>query len=132
MTKGKVAARAAPKPASKGATASTKPKSAENELVDAYLRTTPARFKLIDGFLLMLFLTGVLQFVYCVLLSDYPFNSFISGFAATVGQFVLALALRMQLAAVVDGQPRVSEKRAFSEFVLASIVLHFFVVNFLG
>jgi len=119
MTKGKVAARAAPKPASKGATASTKPKSAENELVDAYLRTTPARFKLIDGFLLMLFLTGVLQFVYCVLLSDYPFNSFISGyvmganssFAATVGQFVLALALRMQLAAVVDGQPRVSEKR---------------------
>ena len=34
-----------------------------------------------------------------------------SSFAATVGQFVLALALRMQLAAVVDGQPRVSEKR---------------------
>ncbi|WFD20740.1 oligosaccharyltransferase complex subunit epsilon [Malassezia caprae] len=130
MTKGKVAARAAPKPASRSA--STKSKSSETKIVDAYLQTTPARFKLIDGFLLMLFLTGVLQFVYCVLLSDYPFNSFISGFAATVGQFVLALALRMQLAAVVDGQPRVSEKRAFSEFVMASIVLHFFVVNFLG
>ena len=53
---------------------------------------------------------------------------------------MLVLALRMQLAAVVDGQPRVSEKRygtsltcrAFSEFVMASVVLHFFVVNFLG
>lgn len=119
MTKGKAAARAAPKTTPKATSASTKPTKSETNIVDAYLRTTPARFKLIDGFLLMLFMTGVLQFLYCVLLSDYPFNAFISGyvckthisFAATVGQFVLALALRMQLAAVVDGQPRVSEKR---------------------
>jgi len=78
MTKGKAAARATPKPTSHSASA--KPKSIEAKVVDAYLQTTPARFKLIDGFLLMLFLTGVLQFVYCVLLSDYPFNSFIAGY----------------------------------------------------
>ncbi|WFD28267.1 oligosaccharyltransferase complex subunit epsilon [Malassezia nana] len=133
MTKGKSAARAAPKTVPKAVSASKKPqKSHESKMVDAYLQTTPTRFKLIDAFLLMLFLTGVLQFAYCVLLSNYPFNAFISGFAATIGQFVLALSLRMQLASVVDGQPRVTENRAFSEFVLASVVLHFFVVNFLG
>ena len=68
------------------------------------------------------------------MLSDYPFNSFLAGFAATVGQFVLALALRLQLGAGADtkDRPRATEGRAFAEFVLASVVLHFFVVNFLG
>lgn len=120
MTKGKPAARAAPKTVPKAVSASKNPqKSNEIKMVDAYLQTTPTRFKLIDAFLLMLFLTGVLQFAYCVLLSNYPFNAFISGyvtlshgsFAATVGQFVLALSLRMQLASVVDGKPRVAENR---------------------
>lgn len=111
-------------------------------LLSNYAKKSPARFKLIDAFLLFLFITGVLQFVYCISISDYPFNSFLAGFAATVGQFVLALSLRMQ----IDVDPhakasRVSEGRyvvlrltssAFGEFLLASIVLHFFVVNFLG
>lgn len=54
------------------------------------------RFKVLDAFLLFLFVTGVAQFVYCAFISNYPFNAFLAGFAATVGQFVLALSLRLQ------------------------------------
>ena len=53
--------------------------SVSQKLVSSYTSTTPARLKLIDAFLLFLFITGVAQFVYCVVLSDYPFNSFIAG-----------------------------------------------------
>ncbi len=31
----------------------------------------------------------MLQFLYCVIAGNYPFNAFLSGFSATVGQFVL-------------------------------------------
>ncbi|KAL4399339.1 oligosaccharyltransferase complex subunit epsilon [Malassezia pachydermatis] len=102
------------------------------KLIQSYQTKTPSRIKLLDAFLLFLFVTGVLQFIYCVLLSDYPFNSFLAGFSATVGQFVFALSLRMQIGTLADGKPRVPEGRAFTEFLLASMVLHFFVVNFLG
>jgi DAD family len=33
---------------------------------------------------------GAVQFVYACLTGGYPFNSFLAGFAAAVGQFVLA------------------------------------------
>ncbi|WFD35183.1 oligosaccharyltransferase complex subunit epsilon [Malassezia cuniculi] len=114
---------------------------AYNALVSTYAKETPSRLKLIDALLLFLVVTGVAQFVYCILLSDYPFNSFLAGyvhrlltsFAATVGQFVLALSLRMQTSPnKSDGFPEVNANRAFLDFVITSVVLHFFVVNFLG
>lgn len=61
-----------------------------------YNSTTPQRVKLIDAFMAFLVLVGVLQFVYCVLVGNYPFNAFLSGFSATVGQFVLTASLRIQ------------------------------------
>ncbi|WFD07429.1 oligosaccharyltransferase complex subunit epsilon [Malassezia vespertilionis] len=108
-------------------------KAALTRLIRSYGPETPARLKLIDAFLLFLFVTGVAQFVYCVLLSDYPFNAFVAGFAATVGQFVLAMSLRIQ----TDPKQRSSAgdktpERAFAEFLFASVVLHYFVVSFLG
>ncbi|WFD31879.1 oligosaccharyltransferase complex subunit epsilon [Malassezia sp. CBS 17886] len=114
--------------------ARTMPEAAStlSEVASSYRRTSPLHIKLIDAFLLFLFVTGVAQFAYCVLLSDFPFNSFLSGFAATVGQFVLALALRMQSDLRTKNAGSVSPQRSFAEFVFASIVLHFTVVNFLG
>ena len=49
-------------------------------LASSYRKSTPARIKLIDAFLLFLVATGVAQFLYCVLISDYPFNSFLAGY----------------------------------------------------
>ncbi|GKZ35472.1 oligosaccharyltransferase complex subunit epsilon [Aspergillus brasiliensis] len=61
-----------------------------------YLATTPQRTMLLDAFMGFLVLVGGVQFVYCVVGGNYPFNAFLSGFCAAVGQFVLTASLRMQ------------------------------------
>ncbi|KAG8428383.1 Dolichyl-diphosphooligosaccharide-protein glycosyltransferase subunit dad1 [Metarhizium acridum] len=98
-----------------------------------YMKETPQRTKLIDVFLLFLIAVGGLQFVYCVLAGNYPFNAFLSGFCASVGQFVLTVSLRIQTTAANKSDfPSVSPERAFADFVVCSLILHFFCVNFIN
>ncbi|GAB1310953.1 oligosaccharyltransferase complex subunit epsilon [Madurella fahalii] len=98
-----------------------------------YLDTTPQRTKLLDSFMAFLVVVGGLQFVYCVLAGNYPFNAFLSGFAATVGQFVLTASLRIQTTeANKKDFPEVSPERAFADYVVCSLILHFFCVNFIN
>ncbi|KAK0731573.1 DAD family-domain-containing protein [Lasiosphaeris hirsuta] len=104
-----------------------------NNLVSYYQDSTPQRTKLIDAFLAFLAVVGVLQFVYCVLAGNYPFNAFLSGFSATVGQFVLTASLRIQTTEANKADfPSVSPERAFADFVVCSLILHFFCVNFIN
>ncbi|EME79132.1 uncharacterized protein MYCFIDRAFT_57812 [Pseudocercospora fijiensis CIRAD86] len=98
-----------------------------------YLTSTPQRVKLIDFFLAFLILVGALQFAYCVLAGNYPFNAFLSGFSATVGQFVLTASLRMQTNPENQKDfEKISHERAFADFVFGSMILHFFCVNFIN
>ncbi|KAL2154329.1 hypothetical protein VTH82DRAFT_3005 [Thermothelomyces myriococcoides] len=98
-----------------------------------YLDTTPQRTKLLDAFMAFLVAVGVLQFLYCVLAGNYPFNAFLSGFAATVGQFVLTASLRIQTTeANKNDFPVVSPERAFADYIVCSLILHFFCVNFIN
>ncbi|KAK6904745.1 hypothetical protein I203_105561 [Kwoniella mangroviensis CBS 8507] len=102
-------------------------------LLDNYQTTIPARVKLIDSFLLFIFISGVLQFAYRVLITSYPFYAFAGGFGSTVGQFVLLAGLRAQVAPGRDGEfKEVSQERAFADFCAASVILHLFAFNFLG
>jgi oligosaccharyltransferase complex subunit epsilon len=55
----------------------------------SYLDTTPARLKFIDAFLVFLILSGVIQFVYCVLVTNFPFNAFLAGWVIVVTWFPL-------------------------------------------
>ncbi|KAK2806361.1 oligosaccharyltransferase complex subunit epsilon [Onygenales sp. PD_10] len=61
-----------------------------------YLAHTAQRTLLLDAFMAFLVIVGAVQFVYCLLAGNYPFNAFLSGFSAAVGQFVLTASLRMQ------------------------------------
>ncbi|KAL2433273.1 hypothetical protein ABEF95_003195 [Exophiala dermatitidis] len=61
-----------------------------------YLQDTPSRTMLLDVFMAFLVVIGGVQFLYCVVAGNYPFNAFLSGFCAAVGQFVLTASLRMQ------------------------------------
>ncbi|KAK0763125.1 hypothetical protein N5P37_004109 [Trichoderma harzianum] len=98
-----------------------------------YMNETPQRTKLIDVFLVFIAVVGALQFLYCILAGNYPFNAFLSGFGATVGQFVLTISLRIQTAAVNKSDfPEVSPERAFADYVVCSLILHFFCVNFIN
>jgi oligosaccharyltransferase complex subunit epsilon len=98
-----------------------------------YLDKTPQRTKLIDVFMAFLVVVGALQFVYCVIAGNYPFNAFLSGFSATVGQFVLTVSLRIQTNAENKADfVELSPERAFADFVFGSLILHFFCVNFIN
>ena len=100
--------------------ASQEPPSASSNafltLWNAYQKQTPARLKLIDAYLVFIMLSGIIQFVYCVLVTNFPFNAFLAGyefklsfmfchanreprssFSSCVGQFVLAASLRSQV-----------------------------------
>ncbi|KAI1438018.1 defender against death DAD protein [Xylaria sp. CBS 124048] len=102
-------------------------------LVQHYKKTTPQRTKLIDMFMAFLVILGGLQFAYCVLAGNYPFNAFLSGFSVTVGQFVLTASLRIQTTEANKSEfPGVSPERAFSDYVVGSLILHFFCINFIN
>jgi oligosaccharyltransferase complex subunit epsilon len=70
--------------------AASTPKSASQEtspaasnalltLWNAYQKQTSARLKLIDSYLVFIMLSGIIQFVYCVLVTNFPFNAFLAG-----------------------------------------------------
>ncbi|KAI0175885.1 defender against death DAD protein [Hypoxylon sp. FL1284] len=102
-------------------------------IVEHYQKTTPQRTKLIDVFMAFLVLVGGLQFAYCILAGNYPFNAFLSGFSATVGQFALTASLRIQTTEANKSDfPSVSPERAFADYVVGSLILHFFCVNFIN
>jgi oligosaccharyltransferase complex subunit epsilon len=63
---------------------------AANDLLKSYRANTPNSLVIIDAFLVFLMYVGAVQFVYACLTGGYPFNSFLAGFSAAVGQFVLA------------------------------------------
>jgi len=45
----------------------------------AYNAETSDRLKFIDSFMVFLMLSGIVQFVYCILVTNYPFNAFLAG-----------------------------------------------------
>jgi uncharacterized membrane protein len=48
----------------------------------AYNETTSSRLKLIDAFLVFIMLSGIVQFVYCILVTNFPFNAFLAGYVS--------------------------------------------------
>ncbi|KAK6206572.1 oligosaccharyltransferase complex subunit epsilon [Pestalotiopsis sp. IQ-011] len=98
-----------------------------------YQKNTPQRTKLIDAFMSFLVVVGAIQFLYCILAGNYPFNAFLSGFGATVGQFVLTASLRVQTTEANKSEfPAISPERAFADYIVGSLILHFFVINFIN
>ncbi|PNS21836.1 hypothetical protein CAC42_434 [Sphaceloma murrayae] len=123
-------------PKSSSITSSRNPQDAQDILLSVYRKyvdQTPQRTKLVDVFMAFLVVVGVIQFVYCVLFGNFPFNAFLSGFSATVGQFVLTASLRMQTSADNKSEFKsISPERAFADYILGSLILHFFCVNFIN
>ncbi|KEZ44447.1 Dolichyl-diphosphooligosaccharide--protein glycotransferase [Scedosporium apiospermum] len=102
-------------------------------VVSHYIKNTSQQTKLIDAFMAYLVVVGGIQFLYCVLAGNYPFNSFLSGFSATVGQFVLTASLRSQTnASNGKKSTTVSPERAFADYIFCSLILHFFAVNYMN
>ncbi|KAG7191348.1 Dolichyl-diphosphooligosaccharide-protein glycosyltransferase subunit dad1 [Scheffersomyces spartinae] len=119
-----------------------------------YFHTLTPRLKLIDTFLAFLVALGILQFVYVVLIGNFPFNAFLGGFCSCVGQFVLTVSLRLHLKESMleennesdtpdskksksdedntIGLANVGVERTFADFLFASLILHFIVYHFIN
>lgn len=91
------------------------------------------KLRLIDTFLAFLVVVGVAQFSFCLLGGSYPFNAFLGGFSATVGQFVLTVALRLQsMDCNKDLFKGLLPERAFGEYIFSSLILHFVLIHFIN
>lgn len=62
--------------------------NAVESLWKTYVENTPPRLKLVDSFLVFIMLSGIAQFAYCILVTNFPFNAFLAGSAASVRVFV--------------------------------------------
>lgn len=130
-----------------------------NKFYNEYVNNTPKKLKLIDAYLFYIVLTGVTQFVYCCLVGTFPFNSFLSGFISTISCFVLGgkthslylhlfkkfeqftiisfflltVCLRLQVNPENKSQfSGISPERGYADFILAHVILHLVVFNFIG
>uniref|UniRef100_A0A0K0FVY7 Dolichyl-diphosphooligosaccharide--protein glycosyltransferase subunit DAD1 n=1 Tax=Strongyloides venezuelensis TaxID=75913 RepID=A0A0K0FVY7_STRVS len=104
-----------------------------NHIIQEYPKTTPKKLKIIDAYMVYILLTGIVQFIYCVFLTSFPFNAFLAGFISTVASFVLAASLRSQVNPLNNDEfKNISPERAFADFCLAHVVLHLVVANVLG
>eukprot|EP00088_Acartia_fossae_P023931 TRINITY_DN24898_c0_g1_i1.p1 TRINITY_DN24898_c0_g1~~TRINITY_DN24898_c0_g1_i1.p1 ORF type:complete len:115 (-),score=25.06 TRINITY_DN24898_c0_g1_i1:205-549(-) len=108
-------------------------KTVVNKFLDEYTNNTPKKLKIIDAYLTYIFITGVIQFVYCCLVGTFPFNAFLSGFISCVASFILGVCLRLQVNPANKSEfSGISPERGFADFIFAHVILHLIVVNFLG
>lgn len=111
-------------------------KSTINTTVNDYFKSLTPRLKLIDFFLTFLICLGILQFIYVILIGNFPFNAFLGGFISCVGQFVLLVSLRLQINDDQNNNNKlfkgISPERSFGDFIFASLILHFIVIHFIN
>lgn len=72
----------------------------------------------INVYMAAVFATGVIQFIYVLLVGTFPFNSFLAGFLSCVTSFVLAVCLK--------------KTGDFRGFLFANLVLHLAVLLLIG
>lgn len=72
----------------------------------------------INVYLAAVFATGVIQFIYILLVGTFPFNSFLAAFLSCVTSFVLAVSLK--------------KTGDFKGFLFAHLVLHLAVLQLIG
>lgn len=121
--------------ASTSAAPSSKPTNlyVVDKVWNGYWETTSHQTLVIDAFLVFLLLVGGVQFLYFLTCSHDPYNAFLAGFIATVGQFVLTVSLRMQTDPRNKTEfPGTSPERSFADFIFGSLILQLFCVNYLN
>lgn len=122
----------APKATTKSVNITSDLVSTINTTYNDYIKSLTPRTKLIDIFLLYLLLLGGLQFIYVILIGNFPFNAFLGGFIGCVGQFVLTVNLRLQYNKANLKIFPSSPERAFGDYIFASLILHFLVYHFIN
>ncbi len=96
-----------------------------------YKQTNSQKLRLIDTFIVFSFLIFCVQMVYVVLNGLDPMNSFLSGIMACVGTAILLVCLRLHVNPATK-LPTDSPEKVYAEYLIASFILYFVCVNFMG
>ena len=96
-----------------------------------YKETNSQKLRLIDTFILFSFLIFCVQFVYVFFNGLDPMNSFLSGIMACVGTAILLVCLRLHVNPKTK-LPSDSPEKVYAEYLIASFILYFVCVNFMG
>ena len=96
-----------------------------------YKETNSQKLRLIDTFILFSFLIFCVQFVYVFFNGLDPMNSFLSGIMACIGTAILLVCLRLHVNPKTK-LPTDSPEKIYAEYLIASFILYFVCVNFMG
>ena len=96
-----------------------------------YKQTNSQKLRLIDTFIVFSFLIFCVQMVYVVLNGLDPMNSFLSGIMACVGTAILLVCLRLHVNPATK-LPTDSPEKVYAEYLIASFILYFVCINFMG
>jgi len=100
-----------------------------NEYLESLAKSP--RLAYIDALIILSMFTAASQVLYLLCVGSFPFNSFLSGLLSCVGTYAFAVSLRMRITSE-EFKGNVTEKQAFAEFVMCSLVMYFMVACFLG
>ena len=96
-----------------------------------YKETNSQKLRLIDTFILFSFLIFCVQFVYVFFNGLDPMNSFLSGIMACIGTAILLVCLRLHVNPKTK-LPSDSPEKVYAEYLIASLILYFVCINFMG
>ena len=96
-----------------------------------YKETNSQKLRLIDTFIVFSFLIFCLQIVYVFLNGLDPMNSFLSGVMACMGTGILLVCLRLHVNPKTK-LPTDSPEKVYAEYLIASLILYFVCINFMG
>ena len=101
------------------------------EFYQNYKETNSQKLRLIDTFVVFSFLVFCVQMVYVFLNGLDPMNSFLSGVMACVGTMILLVCLRLHVNPNTK-LPTDSPEKIYAEYLVASFILYFVCINFMG
>ena len=96
-----------------------------------YKEANSQKLRLIDTFVVFSFLVFCVQIVYVFFNGLDPMNSFLSGVMACVGTIILLVCLRL-LVNPKTKFPTDSPEKVYAEYLIASFILYFVCINFMG
>ena len=96
-----------------------------------YKEANSQKLRLIDTFVVFSFLVFCVQFVYVFFNGLDPMNSFLSGVVACLGTMVLLVCLRLHVNPKTK-LPTDSPEKVYAEYLIASFILYFVCINFMG
>ena len=96
-----------------------------------YTEANSQKLRLIDTFVVFSFLIFCVQIVYLFFNGLDPMNSFLSGVVACVGTITLLVCLRLHVNPKTK-LPTDSPEKVYAEFLIASFILYFVCINFMG